>query len=126
MAEFDIAGTAQACRNGDRQLVSQGLLMRMQLIESQAGMQRAHTAGDVEADATGRDHPSLVRIERRHAADRKAIAPMCIRHGVSGLLYAGQGGDIADLFKYLLIHGLDQFLISIDDRRHPHFPLRLD
>ena len=126
MRQFYRAPASQSCRNNRCKQVGQGLLMRAQLLQCQTGVQRSHTAGDIETDAAARDHATLLRIKRSHAADGKTISPMRVGHGVGTLLYSGQCGDIAELLKHLAVHGLDQRLIGIDDGRHPHPPPGLD
>ena len=64
------------------QLVRQRLLDRLDVVARQAGVQAAHAAGDVEADAARGHDAALVRVEGRHAADGEAVAPVRIGHGV--------------------------------------------
>ena len=92
----------------------------------QAGEHRAHAARDVEADAAGRHDAALLGIERRDAADREAVAPMGVRHGVGRLHDAGQRRDIDRLLEDLVVHVADQLLVGVDDRRHAHRAVRLD
>jgi hypothetical protein len=79
-----------------------------------------------KADAPGRDHAALVGIEGRHAADRKAVAPVGVRHDIGGLNDSGQHGDIARLLGDLVIHVADEGLVGIDDGRHAHGAGRFD
>ena len=59
----------------------------------------SHPTVDVEADAAGRDHPVL-GAERRHAADREAVAPVPIGHAEGRPLNAGKTGDVRDLLDH--------------------------
>src|SRR6185437_15751831 len=57
--------------------------------------------------------------------DRKAIAPMRIRHRVGGIDDPRQAGDIADLLQDLVVHVGDQWLAAVEHRGHAHGALRL-
>ena len=106
--------------------VSERFLYRQDVVLHQPGVQAAHTAGNIEADAAGRDHAALVGVEGRHAADGKAITPVRIGHGVTGLDDAGQGRDVDGLFVDLVVHGADERFIGVDDRRHAHGAVGFD
>ena len=95
------AALAEPGRDGLEQRLDQRCLDRLQLGAAEPGMQHAHATGDIEADATGRHHAAVGRIEGGHAADRKAIARVRIRQGIGGLDDAGQAGDVADLLRHL-------------------------
>ena len=76
-------------------------------------------AVDIVADATGRDD-SVSRIERRHAADRKSVAPMPIRHAERVALDAGQAGYIRHLLEHARVHPDQDGLGRVDPGRHQH------
>jgi len=61
----------------------------------------ADAAIDVVAHAARADHARL-RIHGRHAADRKAIAPVDIGHGNAVAHDAGKVGDVAHLIERFL------------------------
>jgi hypothetical protein len=89
-------------------------------------VQCAHAAGDVETDTAGRDDPACVGVECGHAADRKAVAPMGIRHRIGGAEDARQGGDVGGLLQHLLVHVANQGLGRVEHHGHPHRTLRRD
>ncbi len=91
-----------------------------------AGRHGAHTAGDVKADAAGGNDAALLRVERRHAADRKAVAPVRVRHDVTRLDDAGERSNTRCLLGHLVVHGPDQGLVGIEDDRHSHCPCGLN
>ena len=124
--EPQLALAADSGRDPPGQHVGQFLLVALDLVVGQAGAKGPHAAGDVEADAAGRDDAAGVRIERRDAADGKAVAPMGVRHGVRGLHDPRQGRDVRRLLVDLLVHLPDQLLIREDDHGHPHPAERLD
>ena len=69
---------------------------------------------------------ALIRIKRRHAADRKTVAPMRVRHDVGRLNDAGKHRDIGRLFTDLVVHVADQILVGENDDRHAHRALRIE
>src|SRR5574340_1824222 len=77
--QAQLAGAAQTGRDVGEQAVGEPLLERLDLVRSESGVQRAHPAGDVEPDPAGGYHAAFVGIECRHTADRKAVAPVCVR-----------------------------------------------
>ena len=84
---------------------------------------RPHTARHIEANAASGHHAVVIRIECSDSADRKAVSPMGIRHGVSCTNDPRKRGDVFKLFRNFLVHVADEALAAIDDRRHAH---RLD
>src|SRR5262249_53275786 len=76
LVERDLPRAADAGRDRQEQTLGERLLAVRQIIDSEAGQQRAHPAGDVEPDAAGRHDPALVWVEGRDAADREAVALM--------------------------------------------------
>ena len=86
----------------------------------QAGEQGAHAAGDIEAHAAGGDHAALIGVEGGDPADRKAVSPVGIGHGIGCLDDPRQGSDVGDLFEHLVIHGANQLRAGVDDARNPH------
>ncbi len=67
----------------------QRFLHRQNVGDFQPGQHGAHAAGNIEADAAGRHHAARVGVEGGDAADRKAVAPMGVRHDVGGMHNAG-------------------------------------
>ena len=84
-----LPGAAHARGDGVEQRIGELLLQWRDVTACQPGVQASHAARDVEADTTRRDHPILVGIERSHAADRKAVAPVSIRHRVRCMTMPG-------------------------------------
>ena len=80
---------------------------------------QAHAAVDVEADAARRDH-AAGRIHRRHAADRKAVAPVRVGHDEARADDAGQAGDVGGLLKDRIVHRVEQLARRVDADRHAH------
>ena len=124
--ERDRAGAADAGRNVAVERVGERLLDRQNFGDRKAGEQRAHAAGNIETDAARRDDAALLGIEGRDAADRKAVAPMRVRHDIASFDDAGQGSDIGGLFADFVVHVTEQRLVGEDDRRHAHRAGRLD
>src|SRR5690606_4560604 len=113
-------GAADAGRDVAEKLIRERFLLRLDIGQREPGVPAPDAAGDVEADAAGRDDSSFVRIECRDAADRKPVAPMRIRHRVRRPHDARQRGDVAYLRVALLVHLADERLVAIDDARHAH------
>jgi hypothetical protein len=126
VGQVDRAGRADPRRHGRIQRLGQFLLVRHDPFGVDIRQHGAHAAGNVEADAAARHHAAVIRIEGGDPADREAVAPMRVRHGVGGAHDARQGGDIRRLFVDLVVHLADQRLVAIEDRRHAHLPRRLD
>ncbi len=106
--------------------LSHGWIYRLDVVPTDTGMQGADPAGNIETYPSGGYDASCRRVESGHPADRKAITPVSIGHGESGLDDAGQGGDMGELFIDFFIHGLDQSLVGIDNGRNAHLPVRRD
>ena len=123
--EADRPGAADPGGNLGEERIREKRLMRLDLGPRQTGGKQSHAAGDVEADAAGRDH-ALVRVEGRHAADREAVAPVGIGHGVGRLQDTRQPGHVRGLLEDLVVHLLDQIATRVDHRRHPHARVGLD
>ena len=126
VAEADLAGAADARGDGTGELVRERLLHRHHVRARQSGVQAAHAAGNVEAHSARRHYPALVRVECSHAADRKSVAPVRVRHGVGRLHDAGQRGDVHRLLVHLAVHVAHQRLAREDHRRHAHRALLRD
>ena len=124
--ESDAPGAADARRHVREQTIGEALLERLDLGDGEPRVQRAHAAGDVESDATGRHDTTLLGVERRDPTDGKAVAPVRVRHGVGRLDDARQAGDVADLLAHLVVHLADQPFVGKDDRRHAHPAAGLD
>ena len=107
-------------RYARKQQVGELLQLRPDLVHVLFRQCRADAAGDVETHATGRDHPTLVGIERRHAADREAVTPMSVRHRERRLDDARQARHPGDLVEHLLIQLADELLVGIEHARHTH------
>ena len=99
--ERDRAMAADAGRYVAIERIGERLLDRKNVLDRQAGSHRADATRNIEADAARRDDAAELRVEGRHPADRKAVAPMRIRHGVASLDDAGQRSDIGRLFARL-------------------------
>jgi hypothetical protein len=97
LIERDLAGGADADRDGAKQRLRQVPLMLENARTGQAGQMRAHAAGDVEADAARRHNSILLGVERGNAADREAVAPVGVGHGVGSAHDARQRGDVDGL-----------------------------
>jgi hypothetical protein len=108
------------------QRVGEFLLHRQDIRDRKPGQHRAHATGNVEADATGRHDAALVRIEGRDSANREAIAPVGVRHGIRRPDDPRQGRDVGCLLVDLVVHVADEVFVGINDRRDQHSPVRLD
>jgi hypothetical protein len=64
--------------------------------------QQSNPAGDVEPDATGRDHATGVDVRGRNAPDRKPIAPVHVRHRIRRSDDPWQRCPIGDLLQRLV------------------------
>ncbi len=95
-------------------------LLALDLFTQEAGQMAAHAAGDVETHTAGRDHAAFRRVEGGDPADRKAITPMGVGHGVGRGDDTGQTGDVRHLLADLLVHSLDQVTVGIDDAGNAH------
>ena len=115
----DETAAADPGRNRAEQLVHQFADARPHLLLGQGRQAEAHAAVDVEADAAGRDH-AAVRVHRRHAADREAVAPVAVRHAEGVVDDAGQAGHVGDLVEDAGLHAAQQRLRGDDPRRDPH------
>jgi hypothetical protein len=120
LVQADGTGAPEPGWNFPVQGVGQHFLGRHDLLGAEPGVQASDAARYVVADPSGGDDAALVRIEGGHAADRKTIAPVCVGHGVRAFHDAGQGGDVAQLFVHLAIHGANQGFVSVDHRGHAH------
>jgi len=81
VAELDVPGASDAGRDVLEEGIGQALLqIGRERLAHQPGVQAAHPAGDVEAHAAGRHHAAGVGVEGRHAADRKTVTPVRVRH----------------------------------------------
>ena len=123
--QMNMAPAAETRRNRLIEAVRQLLFHRFDVIARKTGVERPDTARNVETDTARRNHAALVGIERGNAADGKTIPPMGVGHDIAGAGDAGQCGDIDGLFAYLVVHGLDQFTVGIDDHRRLHRAERL-
>jgi len=124
--EANGAGAAHARRDAGIQGFRQLPLHRDDVGAVQSRMQAAHSAGDVEADAARGNHAALIGIESGDAADRKAVSPVRIRHGIGGPDDAGEPGDVDRLLIHLPVHRAQQRLGREDHGRHAHVIVRAD
>ena len=125
-ANFGWPGAAHAGGYGLEQGVGQPRLDRLGFGPFKAGKQVADAAGDVEADAAGRDDAAGLGVERGDAADRKTVAPMGVGHGEGGFLDAGQGGHVGNLFMDFGVHVAQERLGGEQHARDAHLALGLD
>ncbi len=119
-------GAADAGGDFAEQGIGEILLHGFDVRTPQSRVQGPDAAGDVKAHAARGHHAAGLRIERGHAADGKAVAPVRIRHRVRRLDDPRQPGDVCDLFIDLVVHRPDQVRVGVDDRRHVHAAFRLD
>ena len=120
VVQAQLPGAAHAGGYGLEQGVGQPRLDRLGFGSFKAGKQVADAAGDVEADAAGRDDAAGLGVERGDAADRKTVAPMGVGHGIGGLDDAGEAGDVGRLLQDLVVHVLDELGAGEDHRGHAH------
>jgi hypothetical protein len=123
LAETNRARAAEASRDAMTERVGERPLHRQDVVARKAGMQAAHAAGDVESHAARRYDAALVGVERRHAADREAVAPVRVGHGIGSVYDSGQGRDVHRLLVDLMVHVADERFARIDHRRHAHRPV---
>src|SRR5262249_34863438 len=98
--ELDLAAASRAGRDRLQQRLRELAAVLARLLRAHAAdRQEAHAAVDVEADAAGRDHAALGRIEGRHAADREAVAPVNVGHRERRADDARQARDVRDLLE---------------------------
>src|SRR4029453_3668576 len=93
---------------------------RLHVIEREVGDNQAHTAVDVESDATGRDHAALVHVHRCDATNGKPVTAMAGGHAKRVAADAGQCGDVTDLLVNGFVHFAHQLFCRNDARRHAH------
>src|ERR1043166_5430473 len=77
--------------------------MRLDITVKEVGLHQTNAAIDVVADATGRNDAALRGICGTNPANAEAIAPMNVGHGEAGVLDAGQGREIGDLIRRLVL-----------------------
>ncbi len=119
-AELAVAARADAGRDGAVERGGQLGQAAAQLVALEPARQQAHAAVDVVADAAGRQH-ALLGVERGHAADREAVAPVDVRHGDRVADDAGQVGDVDHLLGAAVVADVgDQIGGRVDQPRHPH------
>ena len=75
----------------------------------------ANAARDVEPDATGRHHPSVLHVGSRDAADGKPVPPVDVGHRVGGLDDAWQSGHVCHLLDRSVLHGLVHQALGCED-----------
>lgn len=114
------SGAAEAGGDAYIQQVREPHAHRLEVGAPQAGVERAHAAGDVETDPACRHHTAVLGIEGRDPADRKAVSPMGIRHRIRGADDARQHRDLGDLLVDLVVHRRDQLARREDHRGHTH------
>ena len=125
-SEVQPPDAADAGGHAPRQLVGQLFLEWIDILTREARVQRPHATRNVEAHATGRHHAAAIRIERRDAANRKAVSPMRVRHRVRRPLDPRQHRDVGDLFVYLRVHLAHEPFGRVDDPGHAHGSMRID
>ena len=100
--------------------------VRPEIVRGERGAQQAHAAVDVEADAAGRDR-ALLRVDRGHAADREAVAPVDVRHGERAADDPGQVGHVRELRERRIVPQLrHELLARVDPAGHAHAALARD
>ena len=117
--EVNFAHAADPRRHVAEEPLGQVFLDGLDVCNGQAGVQRPHPAGDVEAHPTRRDHAVLF-AEGRHPPNGKAITPVGVGHGIGGLHDAGQAGHVGDLLQHLVVHLAQQGFAGIQDAGNPH------
>lgn len=81
------------------------------------GQHGSHTAANIETDAARGNDAAKIGIERRDSANRKAVAPMPIRHHIRSADDARQRRHTRRLLDHFVVHMQQKVLISMDDDR---------
>ncbi len=118
--EVESALRADARRHGAVEIVRKGFETAAEPRLHEARRVRPHAARDVEADAPGRDDPSLLGIEGGHAADRKAVPPVGVRHRPGRADDAGKGRHVPELLAHFLVERVDQLAARVDSTGDAH------
>ena len=122
----DRAGAAQAGGDVPIEMLGQPEFLHLDVSAPEAGVQGADPTGDVEPHTPGGDDTALARIEGRHPADGKSVAPVRVGHGIGRFDDARQAGDVAQLLRDLVVHVAQQALVAEQQAGDTHGPLRRD
>jgi len=115
--------TAEACRHIAEDLIEQLLQARAHFLLGQVGAQQTDATIDVVTNPPRRDD-ALLQIHRRHAADRKAVAPVDVGHGNRAAHDAWQKRHIRHLLgRLVLLDLLNHRLAGEDETVHAHAEL---
>ncbi len=87
---------AHSGRDGVEKRVGEPVDLWRHVLVTKVGAGKADAAIDVIAHSAGGDHSSA-GIDRRDAANRKAVAPVNIGHGERVAHDSGKASDIGDL-----------------------------
>ncbi len=117
-----MAGAADAHGYVTVERVRQAAPERLYIAHRQTRVQRAHAAGDVKADAAGRNDPALIGVECSHTADGKAITPVGVRHHETRRDDARQLSHVDRLLVDFLVHAPNQLAVAVDDSGNAHAP----
>jgi hypothetical protein len=118
--KVEAAAAAGTRRYRARELVQERRKALAALVYVDVADQKANPAPDVVADAARGDH-ALGDVERRDSADRKAVAPVDVRHRVGRAHDAREAGNVPDLLERVLeLTRLDHAPARKDPARHPH------
>jgi hypothetical protein len=92
--EAELPSAAHSGGYGSSQRIGQSFLNSEDIFNAKSRAERTHTAGNIETDTACGDNASGIRVEGCDAADREAVAPVRVRHGVGCADDAGKPGDI--------------------------------
>ncbi len=112
---------AGAGRNLPEKCFDQCAQVRLHLAIAEVGAHKAHAAVDVVADAARGDDAPFIWIGGANAADRKAVAPVDVRHRQAGMLNTRQESDVRDLLgRLVLLELCQERLAGENEAIHAH------
>ena len=112
---------ARARRDIAEKLVDQLSNFRAHIVRGQLTGQQTHAAVDVKSHAARRHHAAFIGVGSRHAADRKAVALVNVRHSQRPAHDARQHRHVDRLLQREIFQQIfQQMLVGVDHRIGQH------